>query len=306
MVKILVTGGAGFIGSHIVDKYVELGHEVVIVDNLSSGLKYLNPKAKFYDIDVSNMKELEEVFKVERPSIVNHQAAMNTWDFYEADKDKILFQSDVVGTFNVITLCIKYRVKKIIHASSAAVYGDHPDSELPLKENAALTPISLYGLSKLIAEQLITFYGRARALQYVIFRYANVYGPRQKGGAISIFVNNMLNNRVTKIYGGGKKTRDYVYIADVVNANVVALGKGNDLVLNIGTSKETSDIEIYELVNKILEDPHQTINVEDRIADIKRNSLSYESAHESLGWKPEYSIDSGLKETVDWYLNNNN
>ena len=301
MTKILVTGGTGFIGSHIADKYLELGHEVIIMDNLSSGLNYANPKIKFYNIDIKDLNALEEIFKQERPEIVNHHAAMNAWDFYEAEKDKILFQSDIAGTFNLVFLSIKYRIKKFIFASSAAIYGDHPSEKLPLEEDVHKNPISLYGLSKLTSEQIIVFYGKNRNLNYVIFRYANIYGPRQEGGVISSFIKNMLSNRVTKIYGNGSKTRDYVYIKDVIEANVLVLTKDSKDIFNVSTGKETSDLEIYNMIHRILDDPHKPVHVEDRFADIKRSSLHPSKIKKILNWNSSYSLDSGLKETIEWF-----
>ena len=226
---------------------------------------------------------------------------MNTWDFYEAEKDKILFQSDIAGTFNLVFLSIKYRVKKFIFASSAAVYGNQPLQKLPLDEEVHKVPISLYGLSKLTSEQIITFYGKNRNLNYVVFRYANIYGPRQTGGSVSSFIKNMLSNRVTKIYGDGSKTRDYVYVKDVVGANVLVLTKDTNEIFNVGAGNETSDLEIYKMVHKILDDPHRPVHVEDRFADIKRNSLHPSKIKKTINWSPSYSLDSGLKETVEWF-----
>ena len=225
--KVLVTGGAGFIGSHIVDTLIESGYEVVVVDNLSSGKKeYLNDKAIFYDLDLHS-KQIEDVFEKELPDFVIHEAAQVDVSisihhpYFDA-------YSNILGTIHLLELSRKYHVKKVIYASSCAVYGETGDYSI--QENSKIQPISFYGASKYTPELYIQLYQKLYGLPYTILRYANVYGPRQtpkgEGGVISIFVQKLLKNENLIIYGYGTQTRDFVYVKDVAHANLLVLTKG--------------------------------------------------------------------------------
>jgi UDP-glucose 4-epimerase len=223
--KILVTGGAGFIGSHVVDAYLELGHEVVVVDNLSSGsIENLNPKAKFYKMDIRD-SDIEDLFKNEKPDIVNHHAAQ--MDVRKSVEDPI-YDADVniIGSLNLLQNCIRYGVKKFIFASTGgAIYGEQ--DYFPADEEHPTRPLSPYGVAKLTVEKYLYFYKEVHGLNYVVLRYANIYGPRQnphgEAGVVAIFTSKMLKGEQPVINGDGFQTRDYTFVGDVVRANVLAL-----------------------------------------------------------------------------------
>src|SRR3989344_2014894 len=224
--RILVTSGAGFIGSHIVDAYVRAGHKVVVIDDLSAGSrKNLNPRAVFYKADVRDRTRMKKIFSRERPEVVSHHAALI--DVVNSMKDPLpTLETNVQGTINVLSAFQKFGrgKKKFIFSSSAAIYGN--PKKLPVREDAEPSPITAYGLSKLLAEKIVRFYADAFGMRYVIFRYANAYGPRQKSGAASIFADLMPRGKTPIIFGDGTKSRDYIYVDDIVRANLLALRKG--------------------------------------------------------------------------------
>ncbi|GAB7389271.1 SDR family oxidoreductase [Bacillaceae bacterium] len=300
--KILVTGGAGFIGSHIVEKLVEQQHEVIVVDTLLTGKEeFIHPKAFFYKVNIT-AKELEEVFAIERPNAVIHQAAQidvqrslrEPW--YDA-------QVNILGTINLLECCRKYHVEKIIYASSAAVYGD--PQYLPLDEQHAINPMSFYGISKHTPEHYIQAYARLYGLKYTILRYANVYGPRQdpkgEGGVISIFIDNLLRDERPVIYGDGEQTRDFVYVSDVAAANVAALTLGDDEIINISCNQQTSINELFSMLTSIMGKEMEPIYREPRPGDILHSYLDNSKALLKLNWKPRYTLRDGLQATVQYY-----
>lgn len=301
--KILVTGGAGFIGSHIVDKYIELDHDVVIIDNLSTGVKKnINPKAKFYEMDI-NSKDVEDIFKEHKFDIINHHAAqMNV----RVSVDDPIFdaKSNILGLLNLLNNAVKYEVKKFIFVSSGGViYGD--DVELPIIETAKKDPQSPYGISKITGEYYLKFFNKVHGLNFTTFRYANVYGPRQnpkgEAGVISIFTTKMLKNEQPIIFGDGKQTRDYVYVKDVVTANISALEKGNKEAFNIGTSVETNVNDLYDMVKSLTNYSKDVMHVEERAGELQRNALNTSKAKTLLDWEPKFNLNTGIKETIEWF-----
>ena len=256
--RVLVTGGAGFIGSHLVDALVQHGHEVAVVDDLSAGRSGLkNPDARFYKVSITDFDGLSRVFAAERPEAVSHHAAQISVRRSMADPsfDALV---NVVGTVNVLRLSATHDCERVVFASSCAVYSD--PVRLPLDESHPAVPASAYGTSKLAAEDYLRFYGRVHGLQYVAFRYGNVYGPRQdpagESGAVSIFGRQMLSGQQVTIYGTGTKTRDYVYISDVVEANLAAMRlPGAAEVLNLARGIEVSDYEVFDLVRRAAQGP---------------------------------------------------
>src|SRR4030067_654229 len=247
--NILITGGAGFIGSNAADRFIREGHQVIVVDNLTTGkLKNLNPKAKFYKIDIKNREGLEGIFKENKIDIINHHAAQ--MDVRKSVDDPI-YDADVniLGSLNLLQLAVKHKIKKFIFASTGgAVYGEQ--DYFPADEKHPQNPLSPYGISKLSLEKYLYFYKITYNLDYTILRYANVYGPRQdphgEAGVVAIFIQKMLNKEQPIINGNGEQTRDFVYVGDVVEANILAmennpeLDSGTDNIFNIGTSIETS------------------------------------------------------------------
>jgi UDP-glucose 4-epimerase len=301
--KILVTGGAGFIGSNLVDALIGLSHDVVVVDNLSSGLrKNLNPRAKFYEIDICD-KKLSEVFEREKPEVVNHHAAQI--DVRKSGEDPIAdAEANIVGSLNVITNCLRFGVKRIIYASSGgAVYGDV--QYLPADESHPINPISQYGVSKHTVEHYLHLYSVTLGLQYVILRYSNVYGPRQnpygEAGVVAIFAIQMLTGKQPTIFGPGDKTRDYTHVSDIVKANLVALDKGKNAIYNIGTGVETSDQEIFDTLAGVLVYKGLPIYAPVRKGEVYRIALGCTKARKELGWSPELSLKEGIAKTADYY-----
>jgi len=303
--KILVTGGAGFIGSNIVDAYLKLGHEVVIIDNLNNGQrKNINPKAKFYKADIYNEKAIRKIFQKERPEIVNHHAAQRDVGFSVAnplEDTKI----NILGSVNIIKNCIEFKVKKVIYANSGgATYGNPPRKDFPLKESHSINPVNPYGLNKSLIELYLKMYKREYGLDFVSLRYANVYGPRQKGGeagVIPIFIEKMLSNQRPVIYGDGEQTRDLVYVEDVVMANIIALRKTPGHFYNISTARPISIRHLFHLIAKETGFKESPIFKEAKPREVRFSSLSCEKAKRELGWVPKTDINEGIKKTVEWF-----
>lgn len=302
MNKILITGGAGFIGSHIVDKLIENGEKVIVVDNLSTGkIENINDKAIFYKVDITDEK-INMIFEKEKPDYVIHQAAQINVN--NSIKDPLNdAKINVLGTINLLENCRKFKVKKIIYASSAAVYG-HP-KYLGIDEKHKINPISFYGISKYTPEEYIQTYNELYGLDYTILRYANVYGPRQsyigEGGIIPIFINKIISKEQLVIFGDGKQTRDFIFVKDVVDANILSVKKGFNRVLNIGTGNSTSINELYFIMNEIMGSKIKPIYGEERIGDIKENYFNCVLAKSVLGWEAQYTLKDGLRETIVFY-----
>lgn len=300
--NILVTGGAGFIGSNIVDLLIDNGYDVIVVDNMSTGKKEnINKKARFYNIDITD-DDLYKVFEDEKIDIVIHHAAQI--DIQRSINDPVFdAKVNIVGTINLLECCIRYGIKKIVYASSAAVYGD--PEYLGVDEEHKVNPISYYGISKHTPEHYIKVYNELYGLKYTILRYANVYGIRQdpkgEGGVISIFIDKMLNGERPVIFGDGNQTRDFIYVKDVAKANLLALEKGDNEIINISTNKATTINELVEIMNKFMEEPLKPIYKEPRKGDILHSYLDNKKAKDVLGWKPDYELEDGLKETIEYY-----
>ncbi|MCS7230345.1 MAG: SDR family oxidoreductase [Candidatus Kryptonium sp.] len=303
--NILVTGGAGFIGSHVVDAYIQLGHNVIVVDNLSTGsIENLNPKAKFYQIDIRDDK-VEEVFKDEKIDIVNHHAAQ--MDVRKSVEDPI-YDADVniIGSLKLLQFSIKYGVQKFIFASTGgAVYGEQ--DYFPADEDHPTRPLSPYGVAKLTVEKYLYFYKEVHGLNYVILRYANIYGPRQnphgEAGVVAIFTSKMLKGEQPIINGDGLQTRDYTYVGDVVRANVLALDYEKSDVFNIGTGLETDVNTLFYKLKSLTGATCDEIHGPAKPGEQRRSVISYQKIYKAMGWKPEISLDEGLKLTVEFFKN---
>lgn len=299
---VLVTGGAGFIGSHQVDALAAAGYKVVIVDDLSTGMKdNLNAKAKFYELDVRD-DELADVFKKEKPDFVFHFAAQMSVNQSVADP---VFDADVniLGSLNVLENCVKYKVKKIMFSSTGgALYGEA--EQIPTPEEYPCAPVSPYGIAKMSVENYLRFYFNQFRLKYGIMRYANVYGPRQNGqgeaGVIAIFIEKMLKGEQPVIHGDGHQTRDFVFVEDVVRANMLVFESEAVDTYNVGWGRQTTMNEIFQLIkrefNSSLEEKHQDIFSGQRVS-----CLSSEKLHNDLNWVPEVTMEEGIKETVEWF-----
>lgn len=301
--KVLVTGGAGFIGSHIVDKCINDGHSVVVVDNLSTGKKEnLNAEASFYHIDIQDSR-LAEVFEKEQPEMVIHQAAqihVNT----SVEEPIFDAANNILGTINLLECCRKYDVQKIVYASTAAVYGD--PLYLPITEKHPVQPLSGYGCSKYSGEKYVEMYAGLYGLKYTILRYANVYGerqdPRGEGGVISVFVDKTLRKQPLTIFGDGEQTRDYIFVGDVASANIQALYRGDGEILNIGTGVCTSLNDVVQMFDAVSEQENKIDYSSERLGDIKHSYFDSQKAHEELAWIPRMSLLEGLHRTYAYYL----
>lgn len=303
--KILITGGAGFIGSNIADTYIEAGHKVIIVDNLSSGKKKnINSKAKSYKADIQDKKTLEEIFKKEKPDIVNHHAAQI--DVRKSVTDPV-FNAKVneIGTLNLLELAIKYKTKKLILASTGgALFGEIKEKK-GAKEDHALEPISPYAITKRSAELYLMAYHANYGLNYTVLRYGNVFGPRQdphgEAGVIAIFIGKLNKNEAPFIFGNGKQLRDYVYVKDVCRANLLALKKGNNKIYNVGTGIGTSVNELFFELKNIIGFKGNAIHRSPRAGELFRSVLCADKIKKELNWKPKENIKSGLRKTVEYF-----
>lgn len=304
--KVLVTGGAGFIGSHVVDALIEQGCEVAIVDNLSNGvIDNVNPRARFYEVDILAL-ELAMVFEKERPEVVNHQAAQMAIK-RSVDDPRYDAEQNILGSLNLILQCLAFGVRKIIYASSGgAVYGE--PRYRPTDEEHLVNPLSQYGISKHTVEHYLQLYGTQQGLGYVVLRYSNVYGPRQnprgEAGVVAIFAGQMLNGERPTIFGKGDKTRDYIHVTDVVAANLLAMERSRNIICNIGTGVETSDQAIFDTLAEIIGYKGSPRYGQVRSGEIFRICLDYSRAERELGWRPRISLREGLSQTVDYFKNN--
>ncbi|WFD11121.1 NAD-dependent epimerase/dehydratase family protein [Tepidibacter hydrothermalis] len=303
--KILVTGGAGFIGSNLVDELINLHYEVVVMDDLTTGkVENLNSKAKFYKMDICD-EDVLKIFENEKFDIVYHMAAQI--NVQKSIKDPIYDANvNVIGTINILEACRKNNVKKIIYSSTAAVYGN-PDY-LGIDEKHHKQPISFYGLSKLSPEYYISIYSKLYNLDYTILRYSNVYGIRDdkngEGGVISIFLDRIINGKSIKIFGDGSATRDYIYVEDVVDANINSMKYGNREIFNIGTGKHTSVLELFKIIRNIENKDINVVFEDERPEDIKHSYFEINKSLSMLNWNPKFSLEQGLRKTVEYYRRN--
>jgi UDP-glucose 4-epimerase len=300
--QILITGGAGFIGSNIADYLIEKGEEVIIVDNLSSGKKEnINKKAKFYQLDIRD-QNLEKVFKENKISHVIHHAAQI--DVQQSIADPIFdAENNILGTINLLEMCREYGAEKIIYASSAAVYGE--PEHLPIAEEHPVKAMSPYGITKHTVEHYLKMYAELYDLKYTILRYANAYGPRQdpkgEGGVVSIFLDKLLAEEDPVIFDDGKQSRDFIHVYDLVKANCLALDKADNQLLNISTAVQNSVNQLVEYLNDLSVYELEASYRKAKSGDIRHSALDNTKAKEVLGWEPQFDLKSGLKQTYDYY-----
>jgi UDP-glucose 4-epimerase len=307
--KILVTGGCGFIGSHVVDVYLKAGHKVVAADNLSTGLrKNLNPRAKFYKLDIEKHHQLERIFRKERFEVVNHHAAQA--EVRRSIEDPILdAHVNIIGGLNLLHCCHRFGIKRFIYANTGgALYGEVPARNLPVKEDFLIRPESPYGLSKYTFENYLELYFKLFELRFVSLRYANIYGPRQspdgEAGVVQIFGGKMLRNQPPTIFGDGKQTRDYVYVKDAARANLLALKKGDNCKINIGTGVETSVLKIFELIAREVGYQGKPKHGPAVKGELRRASQDPSLAQKVLGWQPRVDIEKGIRQTIKYIQDN--
>jgi UDP-glucose 4-epimerase len=302
-VRILLTGGAGFIGSHVAEAFLRRGHEVTVVDNLSTGRRELLPSGvRFIEMDVADPAMAQIVDEV-RPEVVDHHAAHA--DVRESVADPVHdARVNVLGTIALLEAAARANVRKFIFISSGgAMYGE-PDV-VPCDESQPARPISPYGTSKVAGELYVETFSRVRDLDYTIFRYPNVYGPRQhpyteEGQVVPLFARLMLGGRAPTIFGDGDQERDFVYVGDIADANVFALERGSRQSFNIGTGRGLTVNELARRLKALTGFQGEVVYAPARVGEVYRIALDASRAREGLGWEPRTSLDEGLRATVDW------
>jgi UDP-glucose 4-epimerase len=304
--RVLVTGGAGFIGSHIVDQCIAAGHEVAVVDNLweegGGKTQNINPGATFYRADVTDEAALSRIFDEVRPEIVSHQAAQHSVAI-STKNPQLDARVNVLGLLNVLTNCTRVGTRKIVFASSGATYGT--PAYLPINEETPQRPESPYGITKLVTEHYLRYWQEANGLTYTALRYGNVFGPRQdpngEAGVIAIFAKRFLKHDSVRIDWDGEQQKDYVYVEDVARANLLALDHGDNEIFCIGTGRGASVNELYRILEKISDYTPEIVHAPKRPGDIYLAYFDSSKAARGLGWKPQETLEEGIRKTVDFF-----
>ena len=301
--RILVTGGAGFIGSHVVDRFVGLGHEVAILDNLSTGQReFVNPKARFYEADITDAAAVERCVAEWKPVVVDHHAAQI--DVRHSVDDPVFdARTNILGGLELLQACRRHGVRKFVYASTGgALYGE--GRQLPATEAHPINPESPYGASKHALEHYLYLWKVLHGLDYTVLRYPNVFGPRQnphgEAGVNAIFIGLMLHGTRPRIFGSGEAQRDYVYVEDVVEANVLALERGSGEMVNIGTGIGTSVNQIFRELKSILGFAEEPLYEAARPGEVQKIYLDASRAKQVLGWTPRTAFRAGLEKTGAW------
>ena len=302
--RALVTGGAGFIGSHIVDRLLASGYRVCVVDDLSTGSAgNIPPGSKFQRVDICDLVALRDVVAQFKPEVVFHAAAQTDVrrSVREPDFDA---RVNVLGGLNVLRAAVAGGAKRIVYASSAAVYGTPPPGRAAVTETDPTRPMSEYGASKLALEHYLSAYAARGLIEYAALRYANVYGPRQRSdgeaGVVSIFTRQMLAGEPVTIFGDGTKTRDYVYVGDVVEATIRAAAGPSGVVANVGWGREVSDLDLFRAVARATGYAREPIYAEDRPGDIARICLDAALARRTWDWRPVVQLEDGVRQVVKY------
>lgn len=305
--NILLTGGAGFIGSHVAEAYLSLGHRVIIVDNLTTGKrKNIPADAIFYETDVRDRKKIEAIFAKERIDAINHHAAQMK---APVSVKNPVYDAEVnlIGLLQIMECATKYRVKKVISISSAAVFGDVGDD--PIRHDAPKNPISPYGIHKYTTELYLAYYMKQRGIPYTILRYANVYGPRQvgdgEGGVVAIFTGTMLRGESPTVFSYPEEPdgmiRDYIYVRDLMSANISALEQGDGQIINLGTEVGIKTTELARTIRAEIDADIPIKYGSARTGDIRVSVFDSENARRHLNWRPKTRLTDGIRETVAYY-----
>ncbi|WP_297423400.1 NAD-dependent epimerase/dehydratase family protein [Clostridium sp.] len=302
--KVLITGGAGFIGSHVVDLLIKNDYDVCVLDNLTHGKrKNLNPNVTFYNIDIRK-EDVFNIFEKERPDIVVHNAAQISVS-NSLEKPLEDAQVNIIGSINILEASRRFKVQKIIYPASAAIFGE--PEYLPIDEKHSLNMISHYGVSKHVVEHYLEVYKKLYDIDYVILRYSNVYGPRQdstgEGGVVAIFFEKMIKGHAPCIYGNGEQIRDFVYVKDVAKANLIAIQGNRSGIYNVCTNTKTTVNNLFSYIRDIIRNDIEPLYLEERKGDIRQSYMTYEKIRNELGWNPDYSIQNGLMESFEYYYN---
>jgi UDP-glucose 4-epimerase len=304
--RIVVTGGAGFIGSHIVDQYIAMDHEVAVIDNLweEGGGKQqnLHHKARFFRADITDAAALQSIFDEVRPEVVSHQAAQHSVAI-STKNPQLDARVNVLGLLNVLTNCTRVGTRKIVFASSGATYGS--PARLPIDEEVEQRPESPYGITKLAAEHYLRYWQEANGLSYTALRYGNVYGPRQdpngEAGVIAIFARRFLNHESVRIDWDGNQKKDYVFVGDVARANLLAVDHGDNDIFCVGTGRAASVNELYDILATITGYKPEIVRAPKRPGDIYLSYFDYKKAERVLGWKPQTALEEGIEKTVEFF-----
>ncbi len=301
--NILVTGGAGFIGSHLVNGYIKAGHNVIVIDNLSSGdLRFLNPTAKFYELDILDPK-IPEILKQEKINAINHHAAQISVS--ESVANPLLdANSNIIGTLQLIKNAVSSNIEKFVFASTGgAMYGEQ--IHFPANEEHPCQPLSPYGISKLCAENYLKFFNKQYGISTTVLRYSNVFGPHQnphgEAGVVAIFCQKLVQNKKPVICGDGEQTRDFISVRDIVQANLIALDPTCTGTFNVGTGTETSVNTLTESLCNISGKNISVAYDSPRSGEQRRSVIDYKKLNDRFGWKPEISLEQGLIETYDFF-----
>jgi len=302
--KVLVTGGAGFIGSHVADACLAAGHNVCIVDDLSTGKRgNVNPSASFYQVDLCDADALERIFADERPEAICHLAAKA--DVRESMAKPVLYaEVNIIGSLNLLQLARRYETHKVIYASTGgACYGELV--YLPADEQHPINPLDPYGVSKHAVEHYLYLYRLHYGIDYAILRFPNVYGPRQdphgEAGVVAIWTAQMMADQPTCIYGSGEQERDFVYVGDIAQANVLALTKGSGIIANLGSGVGTSINALFDMLKESIGYQGDKVHTAAKQGEVFRSFITNEVAREELGWQPTISLQEGLNRTVAYF-----
>ncbi|WP_079428741.1 NAD-dependent epimerase/dehydratase family protein [Clostridium oryzae] len=298
--KVIVTGGAGFIGSHIVDLLIQKNYEVIVIDSLIHGkAENVNSKAKFYRMDICN-NELKYLFEEEKPDFVIHEAAqMSVPKSIENPINDA--KVNIIGSLNILEACKQSNVKKIIYPASAAIFGE--PEYLPIDENHKLNMLSQYGVSKHTVEHYLQVYRNLYGIEYTSLRCSNVYGPRQdssgEGGVIAIFCEKMLEGKKPIVFGNGNQIRDFVYVEDVAMASIMAMESNINDIFNVCTGIKTSINDLIYMINTVLQKDISPVYRDWRDGDIKQSWMSNKKIMDTLKWSPKYTILEGIRKTLN-------
>jgi UDP-glucose 4-epimerase len=301
--RILVTGGAGFIGSQVADRFVEMGHDVAVLDDLSTGLReYVNPRARFYHLDLVDAAAVEAAVAEFRPEVVSHHAAHIDVRI-SVEQPRRDAEVNILGGLGLLEGCRRHRVRKLVYASTGgALYGEIQGP--PASEDHPIRPESPYGASKHALEHYVRIWRGLHGLDYTVLRYPNVYGPRQnplgEAGVNAIFIGLMLEGKRPRVFGDGEQLRDYLYVDDVVEANRLALERGSGATLNLGTGVGTSVNQIFRTLRGLLGFEGEPVYEAPRPGEVQKSVLDARRAREVLGWEPKVTFADGLARTVEW------
>ena len=303
--KVLVTGGAGFIGSHVVDTLIAAGHAVAIVDNLwdqgGGRLENVNPAATFYEMDIRD-QALDAVFAKERPEAICHLAAQHSVKI-STDDPRYDAEVNLIGLINILTCAVKHGTKKVVFSSSGATYGTV--DEMPIDEETPQRPQSPYGITKMTSEHYLRFWQDMYGLDFTALRYGNVYGPRQdptgEAGVIAIFARRIILGESVRIDWDGEQQKDYVFVGDVARANLLALAAGSGEAYCIATGAGTSVNALYEGLCEVVGNHVEVVRAPRRPGDIYLSYFTCDKAARDLGWRPEVSLNEGMAQTVAFF-----